>query len=184
MVIISDMDKLQMDIPSAVCIGKFDGVHIGHKLIVEKVVSQKVRGLRAVVFTFDPSPEELFTGKRPVEICSRDEKIEILDRMGVDVIVEYPLTFESAAVEGEDFVRDILVNKLNMTYIAAGDDLSFGKGGKGDRALIERLAPEYGYDVDIIEKVRVDGEQVSSSRIRQAMADARFDEASRMLGRI
>lgn len=173
-----------MDVPSAVCIGKFDGVHIGHKLIIEKVVDQKAKGFRAVVFTFDPSPEELFTGIKPHEICSKDEKNSLLEKMGVDVVVEYPLTFESASVEGTDFVKDILVGKLNMAYIAAGDDLSFGKDGKGDRFLIERLAPKYGYDVEIIKKVRVDGEDVSSSRIRRAIDDARFDEASRMLGRV
>ncbi len=172
-----------IDRPTAVCIGKFDGVHIGHKKLLEHITAQKQRGMLACVFTFDPSPEELFSGKKTDCLCDRTQKETYLDELGVDIIIEFPLTFETAATEPEDFVADYLMDRLNMKYIAAGDDLSFGAGGRGNKELIEKLAIQYGFECDIIEKVRVDGEVVSSSRIRKAYELGHNEEASRMLGR-
>ena len=173
-----------MERPTAVCIGKFDGVHVGHKKLLEYITAQKQRGMLATVFTFNPSPEELFSGIRNESLCSRIEKEAYLEEAGVDVIIEFPLTFESAAIEPEDFVKDILIDKLNMKYIAAGADLSFGNKGRGNRAMIERMAEQFCFECDIIEKVQVDGEDVSSSRIREAIKAGSVDDARRMLGRM
>jgi len=172
-----------MDRPTAVSIGKFDGVHVGHKKLLEHIVAQKQRGMLACVFTFDPSPEELFSGKEAVTLCDRTQKESYLEELGIDVIIEFPLTFETAATDPEVFVKDYLVDRLNMKYIAAGDDLSFGAGGRGNRELIEHLSTQYGFECDIIEKIRVDGEVVSSSRIRLAIESGHNEEACRMLGR-
>lgn len=183
MIVIRNTLDFNMDRPTAVCIGKFDGVHIGHKKLLERITAQKQRGMLACVFTFDPSPEELFSGKPLTTLCNREEKEAYLEELGVDVIIEFPLTFETAATEPEDFVKDYLVDRLDMKYIAAGDDLSFGAGGRGNRDLIEKLSIQYGFECDIIEKVRVDGEIVSSSRIREAYELGHNEEAYRMLGR-
>lgn len=184
MEVIRNTTEFYMDRPTAVCIGKFDGVHIGHKKLLEMVVAKKFQGMLAVVFTFDPTPEELFTGKKANNLCSRIEKEAYLEELGVDVVIEFPLSFETAAIKPEKFVTDILLNKLNMKYIAAGTDISFGDGGKGDRKLIEQMATQYGFECDIISKIRVDGEEVSSSRIRHALEDGKVEDAYRMLGRI
>lgn len=184
MEVISGTTQFHMDSYSAVCIGKFDGVHIGHRKLISKITEKKSEGMRAVVFTFDPSPEELFTGKKSGSLCSKEEKEAYLEDLGVDVVIEFPLTFESAAMEAEDFVRKILIDGLNMKYIVAGDDISFGAGGRGDRKLIEQMSTQYGFRCDIINKVMVDGEEVSSSRIREAIRKGKVNEAYRMLGRI
>lgn len=184
MEVIRNTTKFHMDRPTAICIGKFDGVHIGHRKLLEMVVAKKLEGMLAVVFTFDPTPEELFTGKKAENLCSRIEKESYLEELGVDIVIEFPLTFETAAIEAEAFVKDILLDGLNMAYIAAGTDISFGDGGKGDRKLIEQMSTQYGFECDIIDKVRVDGEEVSSSRIRHAFENGNVKDAYRMLGRI
>lgn len=172
-----------IDRPTAICIGKFDGVHMGHKKLIECITAQKSRGMLATVFTMRPSPEELFGGVKYEPLCSDIEKESYLEEMGVDVMVEFPLTFESAAMEPEIFVKEILIGKLNMGYIAAGPDLSFGNKGAGDWKLIKSMSAVYGFDYDMIEKIKSDGEDISSSRIRNAMATGCVDEAYRMLGR-
>lgn len=183
MEIIRDTEDFYIDRPTAVCIGKFDGVHVGHRKLIECITRQKQAGLLATVFTFDPSPEELFSGKKSENLCSRIEKEAYLEELGVDIVLEYPLTFENAAVDPTDFVKNILIGQMNMKYIAAGSDISFGKGGNGNRELIEGLSTQYGFKCDIIEKIRVDGKEVSSSRIRHAIEEGHVEEAYRMLGR-
>ena len=103
--------------PTAVCIGKFDGVHIGHQKLLSYIVAQKARGLCPAVFSFDPTPEELFSGKKVGLLCNNEEKESYLEAAGVDIVIEYPLTFERAAMEPEDFVKNVLLGQMNMKYI-------------------------------------------------------------------
>lgn len=172
-----------IDRPTAICIGKFDGVHMGHRRLIERITAQKSRGMLATVFTMKPTPEELFGGVKNTPLCSDIEKESYLEELGIDIIVEFPLSFETAAIEPEIFVKDILIDRLCMKYIAAGPDLSFGNKGAGDWQLIKRMSEQYNFDYDIIEKIKSDGEDISSSRIRNAMAIGCVDEAYRMLGR-
>ncbi len=182
--IIRDTTDFRTDRPTAVCIGKFDGVHAGHKALIEKVVAQKAKGLIPTVFTFDPSPDELFSGVHNDELCDREKKIELLEDLGVELLVEYPLTLKSASIEPAVFIAHILVERLKMRYIAAGPDLSYGQGGRGDCELMRKLSGSFGYDVEIIEKIKSDGEDISSSRIRKAIKDGNMAAARRMLGRV
>lgn len=183
MEIIKGTIDFHMDRPTAICIGKFDGVHMGHRRLIEYVTAQKSRGLLATVFTMSPSPEELFSGIKSEPLCSDIEKESFLEELGVDLIVEFPLTFESAAIKPEIFVKEILLDKLSMKYIAAGPDLSFGDKGAGNWQLIKEMSEQYNFDYDVIDKIKSDGEDISSSRIRNAMASGCLDEAYRMLGR-
>ena len=183
MEVIRETTDFHIERPTAVCIGKFDGVHMGHKKLIEKVVAQKSAGLIPTVFTFDPSPEELFSGVQSNPIYTRFKKQELLEELGIELVIEYPLTFETAAIDPVDFIEEVLVGKLHMRYIAAGPDLSFGKGGKGDKVLIEAMSERYGYQVEIIEKVSYEGEDISSSRIRDAIDKGDLGRAERMLGR-
>ncbi len=168
---------------TAVCIGKFDGVHLGHQRLLEHIVAKKAEGLKALVFTFNPTPEELLFGKKNESLCRTEEKEKYFEDMGIDIVLEYPLTLENAGTEARAFVENILIDRLNMKYIAAGSDISFGKGGMGNRALIEEMSLEYGFECDIIEKVRMDGVEISSSAIRAEIAAGNTEKAIRMLGR-
>ncbi|MBQ0028215.1 MAG: FAD synthetase family protein [Lachnospiraceae bacterium] len=181
--IIKGTMDFRIESPTAICIGKFDGVHMGHKKLIECITAQKDKAMLATVFTMKPSPEELFSGVKSEPLCTDEEKESYLEALGVDVIVELPLTFETAAMEPERFVKDILIDRLNMKYIAAGPDLSFGDKGAGNWELMKSMSARYGFDYEIIEKIKADGEEISSSRIRSAMANGHVDKAYKMLGR-
>lgn len=166
---------------SAVALGKFDGIHLGHRALIHKIMEQKRRGLLATVFTFDMSAAAFFGGEEK-ELTTREEKRRIFRQMGVDVLIEFPLNPETAATEPEEFVRRYLAEQMQAAYLCAGPDLSFGKKGAGDYTLLARHADEYGYQVELIDKVMVDGEEVSSTRVREAVRRGEMEAAARMLG--
>ena len=168
---------------SAVAIGKFDGVHLGHQELIEILKDTAVKhGLTAAVFTLDPSPAVLF-GIREEQLMSPEEKREAFRRLGVDILVEYPFDRERAAMKPEDFVRQILVNGMHAEEVVCGEDVSFGAGGTGDRELLTALGDRYGFHVTVIDKVMADGAPIRSTRIRQAIREGHREEALRMLGR-
>ena len=182
MKIITELDKLNIREKTAVAIGKFDGIHVGHKELLSKILEKKKDGLKATVFTFDPSPEEFFVGHSVPQLFTREEKLKAFQELGVDILVMFPLNDETAATDPEEFVRRILVAELNAGFIAAGSDVSFGDKGKGDSKLLERLGKELSYELCIIDKVKIDGEEVSSTRVRNAVSDGDMDLTERLLG--
>jgi riboflavin kinase/FMN adenylyltransferase len=167
---------------TAAAIGKFDGVHIGHRRLLDEIIVKKQQGLDACVFTFNPPPAVLFGTGDGKELTTVHEKRILLERMGVDVLVEFPLDKTNAAMSPENFARDVLVKQLNTSFIAAGTDLSFGAGGKGNAALLEALSGELGFVVKTIEKVKIDDIEVSSSVIRGYVEAGNMPAAERMLG--
>lgn len=182
MKIISGTTQFHIDKKSAVAIGKFDGIHLGHKKLLSYILDQKQDGLMSVVFTFDPTPEEFFTGRMVYQLFTRDEKRQAFEKMGIDVLIEFPLTDETARTEPEDFVRRILVEQINADYIAAGTDVSFGDKGRGDQHLLRSLSKELSYELVLIDKVRIDGSEISSTRVRNEVSDGNMKMAKRLLG--
>ena len=182
MQIISGTTEFHIEEKSAVAIGKFDGIHQGHRKLLSFILEQKKDDLKAVVFTFDPPPEEFFTGHTVRQLFTREEKRRAFEKMGIDVLIEFPLTEVTAATEPEDFVRRILVQQINTDYIAAGTDVSFGNKGRGDQYLLRSLSKELGYELELIDKVRLDGEEISSTRVRNEIADGNMPMAKRLLG--
>ncbi len=182
MLIISETTEFHIEGKNAVAIGKFDGIHLGHKKLLDIILQQKKDGLKSVVFTFDPPPEEFFTGSQIPQLFTRLEKRTAFEEMGIDVLIEFPLTAETAATPPEDFVRRILVKQIGADFIAAGTDVSFGDKGRGDRHLLRNLSKEIGYELNLIDKVRVDGEEVSSTRVRNHVADGDMSMVKRLLG--
>jgi len=168
--------------PSVVAIGKFDGIHRGHKELLNEVIKYKEKGLKAVVFTFDPPPSVLFGDGSRKEITLRDEKRKIFEEMGIDVLIEFPLNRQTAATEPEDFVRNLLVKQMNAKQIVAGTDVSFGNKGKGDGALLMRLSEELGYGVSLIDKIGFEGREISSTYVREEVALGNMETVERLLG--
>lgn len=181
MQIIENTTEFHLENKSAVALGKFDGIHLGHRRLLERVLEQKKRGLCTVVFTFDTSAASFFGGETK-ELSTREEKRQAFSRLGIDVLIEFPLNRETAATEPADFVARYLAGQMRTDYLCAGPDLSFGKGGEGDYALLAGYAGVYGYQVELIDKVRVDGEEVSSTRVRQAVRAGEMEKVSAMLG--
>jgi len=181
--IIENDTQFQLHTPSAVAIGKFDGIHKGHKALLQMILEKKRQGMKAVVFTFEPSPLELFTGQIQQELTTREEKRVLFQNMGIDVLIEYPMTRESAAIAPELFVKQILWTQMKAGFIAAGTDVSFGDKGSGDAALLYRLAKEYGYELEIIDKIKdCDGREISSTYIRRQIAEGQMERVEALMG--
>jgi len=167
---------------TAVAIGKFDGVHIGHRRLLEEIIARKDKGLAACVFTFDPAPAVLFGQSDGKELTTKDEKRELLERIGVDILIEFPLDFTSAAMPPQVFAEEILAKQMNAGFIAAGTDLTFGAGGSGNAGMLSDMGRNLGFGVKTIEKVRIDGLEVSSSLIRNCVENGDMVLAERLLG--
>ena len=179
--IIENTTEFHLENKSAVALGKFDGIHLGHRRLLERVLEQKSQGLRTVVFTFDTSAASFFGGETK-ELSTREEKRAVFSRLGIDVLIEFPLNRGTAATEPAEFVARYLAEQMQTAYLCAGPDISFGKGGAGDYKLLSVYAGTCGYQVELIDKVRVDGEEVSSTRVRQAVREGDMEKVSAMLG--
>ena len=143
MLIVENTTEFTLQTKSAVALGKFDGIHLGHRKLLEKILEQKKEGLAAVVFTFDTSAAAFFGGEDK-DLSTRAEKRAAFEQMGVDVLIEFPLNKETAATEPDEFVRRYLKRQMQTAYLCAGPDISFGRKGAGDQALLTRYAAECG----------------------------------------
>lgn len=179
--IVEHTTEFQLEGRSAVAIGKFDGVHLGHQKLLQKIIERKEKGCLATVFTFDTSAAAFF-GADEQELTTIEEKRKIFEEMGVDVLIEFPLNKETAATEPEEFVQRYLVRQMHAEYICAGADVSFGRYGAGNYELLAGYAADGGYRVELIDKVRIDGEEVSSTVIREDVRAGRMERAADMLG--
>ena len=173
--------------PSAVTIGKFDGVHIGHVEIIRQLDDiAQTRGLTATVVTFDRHPAALFRPEaKPVEITGMTRRIELIEQAGVHSNLVLPFTHELAALSPRDFVTKILVQALHAQVVLVGHDFRFGAHAEGDVDRLKALGLEFGFDVILIEDVSsVNGMRVSSSAIRVLMGEGDVESASALLGRM
>ena len=182
MEIISESIDFQLNRETSIAIGKFDGVHLGHRRLLEEILAKKNEGLEACVFTFDVSPAVLFGFGDGKVLTTREEKRRIFRELGIDVLVEFPMTHQTAAIPAEDFARRYLSGALCGRFIAAGDDLSFGQYGKGDAKLLQSLSTELEFEVKTISKVEIDEIPASSTYIRALVEAGRMEEASLFLG--
>lgn len=182
MQIIEHTTEFQLNQKTAVAIGKFDGVHLGHQELISKIIEQKWENCLATLFTFDTSAAAFFGGEEK-ELTTKAEKRKIFAEMGVDVLIEFPLNQETAATEPEEFVCEYLSKRMKAAYICAGHDLSFGKNGAGDYDLLKKYASPCGYRTELIDKIRVDGEEVSSTRVREAVRVGQMESVTAMLGK-
>lgn len=181
--IVQDIGKLDIEGRSAIAIGKFDGIHIGHQALLAKILEKKKEGMFAVIFTFTPSPEEFFKGTMLPSLDTQEEKRKQFEAMGVDILIEYPLTKESAAVSPEEFMQSILWDKLHAGYVVSGSDLSFGDKGRGNATMLSSFAKEHSFLYEEIDKIRMNGIEVSSTSAKNALEEGNVELANRMLGR-
>lgn len=193
MQIISEMTTFEVAEPTAVVLGKFDGVHIGHQLLMEKLLEQKEKGLKTVVFTFDKSPASLFIqdGDSYRELCTLEEKREIFEKLGVDVLIEFPMNTETAMISAEEFITKILQKQLNCNMLIAGEDITFGYKGMGDSRMLLEYSEKYDFNVEILEKLLIkdafaedDSEdEISSTGIRKEINAGNVAKANALMGR-
>ncbi len=168
---------------AAVAIGKFDGIHLGHRALLDSLLSYRSRGMKTVVFTFDRPFSEYFTGQRASVLTTNSERREYLRDYGVDLLCEFPLNADTVSMEAEDFISEVLVSKLKAGAVIGGTDLSFGRGALGNMALLKEKAGKYGYEAVEIDKVEYGGAEISSSRVRACVEEGDMETVSDMLGR-
>ena len=160
--------------PTAISLGKFDGLHMGHQLLVNRILQKKKEGLQSLIFTFD-------FGDRP-QLLLPEERRALLKKWGVDSLVECPLIEAVAHMEAEDFVREILVKRLHVKYLAVGTDFHFGHNRKGSYRLLEAMQAECGFQVEVVEKACYAGEEISSTRIRRELERGNMELVNQLLG--
>lgn len=169
----------------AVTVGNFDGVHLGHRELVARTVSEaRGAGGTAVVLTFDPHPARLLTpGRAPRELTTLPQKEELLAGLGMDRLAVVPFTRELAALPADVFVREVLVGTLGARIVVVGESFRFGHRKQGDVALLKALGGELGFAVRALAPVLQGGEPVSSSRVREALRAGDVRAARALLGR-
>lgn len=182
MKLIQGTTKFRLDRESAVAIGKFDGVHLGHQRLLQQILHWKKEGLQAVIFTFDPPPAVFFQQTTKKELTTQVEKRKLFEQMGIDVLIEFPLNVNTAATKPINFIEQILVDKIKAKKIAAGTDLSFGYRGAGNCQLLQSKAEEYGYQVQIIDKVCLEGREISSTYVREEVEKGEMELVTSLLG--
>ncbi|MDP6673650.1 MAG: bifunctional riboflavin kinase/FAD synthetase [Gammaproteobacteria bacterium] len=170
----------------SVCtIGTFDGVHLGHRRILERVLAVAAKqGLPAVVISFEPTPREFFTrGEPPARLTRFREKFTEFQRLGFDWFFCPPFDAHMESLEPDAFISQLLVATLHVQNLVVGDDFVFGRARSGTVADLQRAGSEYGFSVEQAETVLEKTSRVSSTSIRQALAAGDMARATRMLGR-
>ena len=180
---IESTTTFQIEEPTAIAIGKFDGVHRGHGELLSNILKAKELGLKAAIFTFDMSPEAFFKKIRYKELMTKEEKRAYFEQMGIDYLVEYPFNEESASIDPEKYVKDFLLHKMNGKLIVAGKDLSFGHKGAGDAALLQRLAEELSFEARIIGKICDEEREISSTYVREEVRKGNMEKVTKLLGK-
>jgi riboflavin kinase/FMN adenylyltransferase len=170
---------------SVITLGNFDGVHRGHQELVRKVMARaREIGALSLVVTFRPHPLKILAPEKcPPLISIYEEKIRLFEKLGIDVLVKIPFTMEFASMSPEDFVRDVLCDTLGAREIFVGYNYRFGKGRRGNTDMLKRLGKELGFVVRIVDQISVEGEVVSSTKIRDLLKRGSVEHAARLLGR-
>ena len=183
---IEDIEKPTKN--AVVTIGNFDGVHIGHQALFHTVIekAEAINGV-SVAITFEPHPMRvLTTNGHPPLITLTEQKRELIGRAGIDVLICIPFTREFAAISADDFVQDLLIERLNMKAIVVGRDYTFGSRRQGDLAMLQRMSKDLGFEVlvvDWIQPMNGKSQRISSTRIRELVMDGEMEKARKMLGR-
>ena len=169
----------------AVGLGNFDGVHVGHQAILAAVRADAAkRGAPSVRYTHDPHPAGVLRhGTPPPKITTLEEKIEIVDSLGLDYMVVEPFTIDFAAQTPEAFVRDVLVGRLGVGHAFVGENFGFGKGRAGKATDLQTFGTRLGFAVTLTKPVMVGGVPASSTRVREAVAAGDVTAAAGLLGR-
>ncbi len=189
MELIEDIEKIVKPYKDAVItIGNFDGVHIGHQALFHEVIEKAdaIRG-KSVALTFDPHPVRVLKkNSHPPLITLYRQKVELISKSGIDILICIPFTQEFACVTAKEFVEDILLNRIGMKAIVVGEDYAFGKNREGDIEFLKTCAKPLGFELIVADWIQTPGNsmgRISSTRIREFVMAGEVAKASKLLGR-
>lgn len=175
--------EFQIEEPSVVTLGKFDGRHRGHQKLLKRMAEVKEeKGYKIAVFTFDMSPNTFMAGDSQKVITTNLERKNNLEKIGIDYLVEYPFTEETSHMEPEEFVKNVLTGQMNAKTIVVGRDCTFGYRGAGNADSLSRWKERYGFELIVIPKERDDHRDISSTYIREQLDAGNMEKANELLG--
>ncbi|MCC7430687.1 bifunctional riboflavin kinase/FAD synthetase [bacterium] len=172
---------------TALTVGTFDGIHLGHRRLIERLFEKaKAENLKTALVTFSPHPQEILQNRNHPEkitlLNSLDEKIFLLEKTGLDVLLVIPFSLEFAETSAEDFCRKILIDGLNASEIVIGYDHTFGKNREGSLQTLKKLSQNFGYGIELVEELTLEHEKINSTKIRKLLNQNLLSEANKLLG--
>lgn len=168
--------------PTAVALGFFDGVHLGHRKVISGAAGQSSKGLTPTVFTFSDMPSAKIKKRSPGLLTTNSEKARIMEELGIELL--YSVDFDSIRdLSHEEFLEEVIYKTLNAKMIFCGENYRFGKNALGNYSFLMKRGKDYGIETVLVESVILDGQPVSSTRIRNCIENGRIKEANKMLGR-
>jgi riboflavin kinase/FMN adenylyltransferase len=189
MIIIEDINKITKPYKNAVItIGNFDGVHLGHQALFHNLIEKAIAlNGTSIAMTFEPHPiRVLKKNNHPPLITLYEQKVELIEKAGLDVLICISFTQEFAAIPAKEFVEDILVKRIGIKAIAVGEDYTFGKNREGNLALLKTLGNQCGFEVILIDELHISNtypERISSTKIRELVMAGKVAESKKLLGR-
>ncbi len=185
MKIYNSLDEIKDIEPTVIALGNFDGIHLGHQAIIKKAIyDAKGEGFKSAVFTFDNHPRNILKNKENVKsILYKDDKTHIIEALGIDYIFNIPFTEEIKKTQPLHFIDDILIDKLNMKEVLCGFNYHYGYKAKGDVAMLISEGKKKDFGVHVAKPFKIDGVVVSSSLIRQKIAEGDMISCNKYLGR-
>ncbi|OPJ57138.1 bifunctional riboflavin kinase/FAD synthetase [Alkalithermobacter paradoxus] len=182
--IIKTLDDLCIKEPTIITIGNFDGVHLGHQRIIQKVVDKaKKENLKSIVFTFLNHPMNFFRAGTVKSLTTLDEKYLFIKNIGIDCCLSIPFDSYITNLSPAEYVEKILVNKLKAKEIVIGHDFTFGKNKSGNSCMLKEIATLYDINVEIVEPIKINRTRISSSIIRKMIENGDVDKSKEFLGR-
>ena len=162
-------------------LGKFDGIHRGHELLLEHMADKKNEGLSTAIFTFDIPPRRNLEHAKAKVLTTNEEKGHIFEQLGIDYLVECPFTQEIMCMEAEDFIEKI-VRQLHVKCMVVGEDFHFGHNRRGDYRMLRQYANKYDYEVIVVKKMQEDARDISSTFVREEIIKGNIEKANHLLG--
>ena len=166
---------------TAITVGKFDGVHKGHHMLAEDIISKKKYGLKSCLITFTNSPRQTLFDDNSPSLITNKERVFMLENGGLDYLIECPFDERLMNTSPENFIK-FLCDNLNMKYMVSGSDFTFGKNGAGNAELLKSLSKEMGFEYNEIQKIKRNDRDISSTYIREELKEGHIDIVNEMLG--
>jgi len=167
--------------PTVISLGKFDGIHRGHELLLEHLIKKKREGYATVIFTFDIPPKKVLDAEDVKVLTTNEEKMHMFDSFGVDYLIECPFTPKMMSMEAETFI-EMLVKHLSVKCIVAGEDFCFGHNRRGNYQMLQEYAEKLSYEAIILPKMKEDERDISSTFVREEISAGRIEMANKLLG--
>ena len=182
MIYTTQVPHLEKEVRSSVTLGKFDGLHRGHQKLIHLSRREQGEKNRSVIFTFDVSPRSYILHSPPKYLLTYEERRELAENLGVDILAECPFTEALMHMEPEDFVKEYLAERLHARYLAVGPDFRFGYQRRGTPELLKELGRTYGFRTEIVEKEKYKGRDISSTFVREELEKGHIEEVNQLLG--